>query len=589
MTTILLIDDVVEVLKNVSELLEFEGFDVIKAGDGIEGLQLAREHMPDLIICDIKMPGLNGYDVIKQLRSDIATATIPFIFLSANAMPEHIREGMVLGADDYLTKPFTGDQLMPRIWSRLKRHELYELQQLRSFAHQMVTIQEAERENLSYDLKNNLATIISDLKLTLDLLDRLPDRVRKSTLETSQALLDEVLREINVLSHTLYPTTLNQLGILPEIFFLIEQFKNHNEIDIAFEHQGIDSLNFNQNAKVALYRVVQEALNNIEKHAQSQHIDIRIWTEDEQLRLQIIDDGQGFDLEKALQDHRHIGIIGMRERVFLLNGEFSILTSPNDGTQVIADIPLNADIPDTQAEITRPLSQFQVKIPKLEHYIKPDAVNQQRVLIAESNELTRWGIHNAVNSNNTYNVVAMTDNEQELMQLLDETPVDMLILSHTLQAESDNMTLVEELHQQFPDVQIIILSNFAEYTYATDMIRRGASGYLLKSGSLEEMSHALNIVTEGKQYIAKDAMATVPTSVDDTSQPPTNLDAFSTLTEREREIFLLVVNGATNKVIAEQLYISSRTVETHRRNMMRKLGIRGTQNLMRFAMIRGLI
>lgn len=592
MTTILIVDDVPDVLENAGDLLELEGYDVLRANDGIEGIDIAREHQPDLIICDVNMPGLNGYDVIEALRSDITTATIPFIFLSANTLPEHIRMGMVYGADDYVTKPFTRDQLISRVQSRLKRHELYELERIRSFAHQVVAIQESERQSLSYNLKDNLAGILLDLKLTLGLVERLPDHLRQPTLQTSQELLDEVLRQIDNFSHALYPTTLNQLGVLVSIYFLIDQFRDRSGMQTVFEHQGLDELELDNNIKIALYRIVQEALTNVEKHSKAQHVDVRIWVEDEEIRLQIIDDGKGFVLDEVLQDHDSVGIIGIRERIFLLSGEFSVSTAPDEGTQIIGSFPLSTDGHLRQMKLPNPPSRrndFKVQLPQLEHYTKPSQTNQLQVVIAESNELTQWGLENAVNSDGDFCVCDMTDNIEELNHILTSKPVDIVIVSHTLNDNSETHAIVEQLHGNFPDVKLIVLSNYSEFGYAKETLSRGASGYLLKSSSLDEIVIALHAVARGKQHIAEDAITTISTTSHTSINGGKNLDAFSTLTDREREIFYLVINGNSNKGIAEQLVISPRTAETHRRNMMQKLGLRGTQQLMRFAMDRGLI
>ena len=90
---------------DILELLEGEGYPASGAQDGLAGVAAARAHLPDLIICDIMMPGLDGFGVLDELRQDPVTATIPFIFLTAKADKSDVRRGMELGADDYLTKP----------------------------------------------------------------------------------------------------------------------------------------------------------------------------------------------------------------------------------------------------------------------------------------------------------------------------------------------------------------------------------------------------------------------------------------------------------------------------------------------------
>jgi CheY-like chemotaxis protein len=123
MKKILVIEDESPVRANILKLLEFEAFDTVAAENGFIGALWAQEHLPDLIICDVMMPAVNGYEVLSALRQNSITATIPFIFLTAMADKADIRHGMELGADDYLTKPFTTAELLAAIATRFAKHE----------------------------------------------------------------------------------------------------------------------------------------------------------------------------------------------------------------------------------------------------------------------------------------------------------------------------------------------------------------------------------------------------------------------------------------------------------------------------------
>lgn len=121
MEKILVIEDEDFVRENIVELLDAEGFEVISAENGHDGINLAKAMIPDLILCDVMMPKLDGYGVLMALRQESATAAVPFIFLTAKAAKADFRQGMELGADDYLTKPFTRAELLGAIASRLKK------------------------------------------------------------------------------------------------------------------------------------------------------------------------------------------------------------------------------------------------------------------------------------------------------------------------------------------------------------------------------------------------------------------------------------------------------------------------------------
>src|SRR5258706_1629984 len=121
MAEILVIDDDLYVRQNIVQILEFEGFTVIDAETGMIGVEIATARLPDLIICDITMADLDGYGVLTQLRTNATTATIPFIFVTARADRNDTRYGMTLGADDYLTKPFTVAELLEAVNTQIEK------------------------------------------------------------------------------------------------------------------------------------------------------------------------------------------------------------------------------------------------------------------------------------------------------------------------------------------------------------------------------------------------------------------------------------------------------------------------------------
>jgi DNA-binding NarL/FixJ family response regulator len=121
MNKILIIEDDAQTRENLEIILEMEDLRVFAAPDGRTGLELARREHPDLVLCDVMMPGFDGHDVLRELRTDVATAGIPFIFLTARGERSDQRVGMNLGADDYLCKPVDAEDLLAAINARLQR------------------------------------------------------------------------------------------------------------------------------------------------------------------------------------------------------------------------------------------------------------------------------------------------------------------------------------------------------------------------------------------------------------------------------------------------------------------------------------
>lgn len=174
MTRILIIEDSSDLRDDIVETLSLEGYETLGAENGLIGVQLAHEFKPDLIVCDIAMPELDGYGVLEQLRKDPTSATIPFIFLTAKTDRSNVRHGMVLGADDYLTKPFLIAELLTSIDSQLKKRE-----ELNVSANRRL---EELRENiitaLPHELRTPLNTIIGFSDMMMMEANRLkPDQV----------------------------------------------------------------------------------------------------------------------------------------------------------------------------------------------------------------------------------------------------------------------------------------------------------------------------------------------------------------------------------------------------------------------------
>jgi len=123
MKKILIIEDDSLIIGSIQDLFEYEGYTVFTACNGAEGIAQAKKNQPDIIVSDIAMPGMSGYDVLRELQNDENTSGIPFIFLTAKVEKSDFRLGMELGADDYITKPFKLDELLRAVETRIRKNE----------------------------------------------------------------------------------------------------------------------------------------------------------------------------------------------------------------------------------------------------------------------------------------------------------------------------------------------------------------------------------------------------------------------------------------------------------------------------------
>ncbi|MEH0154811.1 response regulator [Limibacter armeniacum] len=170
MKKILVIEDEKGLRDSIAEMLEITGYDVETAVDGADGITRATTQVPDLILCDVMMPNVDGYDVLKFIRSDKTLQATPFIFLTAKVERQDIRIGMNLSADDYITKPFDYDELIEAIEVRLERvsHIRQDLTEIIEEVHTNMENHKGIMDPQTYEEINNLRQILSTKNEALD-------------------------------------------------------------------------------------------------------------------------------------------------------------------------------------------------------------------------------------------------------------------------------------------------------------------------------------------------------------------------------------------------------------------------------------
>lgn len=219
MSKILLIEDEDRIRASLKRILELSDFEVIVASNGAEGIAIAQQHMPDLVLCDIMMPEMSGYEVLQQLQENSPTDTIPFIFLTAKSGLTDIREGMELGADDYLTKPIKTETLLKCIRTRLDKKE----QQRRQSESQLVTL----RNNIARSIPHELNTPLNGIMGLAQLLGTVPDA---EVQEWSGEILSSAMRLHTTINKFLVYTELELAIQVPQNSVFFTQVR---EVDIS--------------------------------------------------------------------------------------------------------------------------------------------------------------------------------------------------------------------------------------------------------------------------------------------------------------------------------------------------------------------
>lgn len=351
--TILVIDDEPIVRMTLAALLEKPNYHVEMAEDGIAGLELAKRIKPDVILLDIMMPRLNGYDVCKRIRSDPQIAEVPVIMITALDDNDAKLNGLDAGADDFLTKPFNSLELEIRLHTLRRvnryRHLLEEREklnetlaelsaknaQLRALSRQILEAQENERRHVAVELHDEIGQLVTGLKLILGR----SQEDSAAMITEARAVTNELLQRVREISLNLRPTALDDLGLYAALDGLFKRFTKQTRIAVRHNINPLNDRRFDKIIETTVFRVIQEALTNVARHAGVNEVNIALNVSPFHLRLDIEDAGKGFDAT-AKEVNSSTGLSGMTERVNLAGGHFNIKSTPGQGTLILVDFDL---------------------------------------------------------------------------------------------------------------------------------------------------------------------------------------------------------------------------------------------------------
>jgi PAS domain S-box-containing protein len=211
---------------------------------------------------------------------------------------------------------------------------------LQALSRQLLDVQEAERRHIARELHDEVGQALTGLKLLLDMSTRLPPDEATASLGEAQAMVNELMALVRDLSLDLRPAMLDDLGLLPTLLWHLERYTAQTDVHVTFKHTRLEGRRFTPEVETAAYRIVQEALTNVARHATVSEVWVRLWADQETLGVQIEDRGTGFDPQAALAAGATTGLAGMRERAVLLGGQLTVESAPGAGTYVTAELPL---------------------------------------------------------------------------------------------------------------------------------------------------------------------------------------------------------------------------------------------------------
>jgi two-component system sensor histidine kinase UhpB len=207
----------------------------------------------------------------------------------------------------------------------------------------VLRVQEAERGRISRELHDGVGQSLTALKMQVEQLQQLAEgEALQGRLGDLRELADRCLQEVRQISHLIRPQILDELGLVPTLRWLVRAFSKRAGMTLEFVYDGEETV-ADPDAETLVFRVAQEALTNVTKHAPAARAEVRLFREPDRLRLEVQDEGQGFDVTAALtrtDEEAGFGLRGMRDRVQLLGGRFEISSAPGAGTTVRLELPL---------------------------------------------------------------------------------------------------------------------------------------------------------------------------------------------------------------------------------------------------------
>ena len=364
---ILMVDDQPGKLLSYEAMLGELGENLIKAQSGMEALQRLLKTDIALVLMDVSMPGMDGFETAQMIHAHPRFQNTPIVFVSGIHVTDMDRlKGYRHGAVDYVSVPVVPELLRAKVRVFVDLHR--KTQQLEVLNARMTTLQDEERRRIARELHDSVGQLLAAISMNGVLLEAESHKLSPAAarrLSENAAMVADASRQIRTISHLLHPPLLDEAGLASALRWYVEGFSDRSKIetklDIPKRFAGLS-----KEMELSIFRVVQECLTNIHRHAGSTTAAIRIAQDEACLRLEIEDAGKGIPFEPASafgsMAHAGVGLRGMRERLRLLGGTLNI-QSNGRGTRVTAILPVQRATVDL-AEIAFTRCPPEVKLAK---------------------------------------------------------------------------------------------------------------------------------------------------------------------------------------------------------------------------------
>ncbi len=314
---------------------------------------------PDVEVAEL--PWSNLFDdpfVPKEAKEYLAQGKsmryeqeMPFDFAECQRLGLYRTEGAAVGWVDVLVHPVLGDEgevpigYVQQIQDITERKRTEEV--LRDLSRQLVEAQEVERRHIARELHDHIGQALTGLKLLVEMASHSSESASSASLREAQDIIDDLIGRIRNLSLDLRPSMLDDLGLLPTLLWHFDRYTVQTGVEVSFKHRGLNR-RFSPETETTIYRIAQEALTNVARHASVGEVAVRITARQQVLTVHIEDQGVGFNLQNVLSDSSSSGLVGMRERVVSVGGWLEVDTVSEHGTHLVVQVPFEQNAQKTK-------------------------------------------------------------------------------------------------------------------------------------------------------------------------------------------------------------------------------------------------
>lgn len=471
-------------------------------------------------------------------------------------------------------------------------------EEVQKLALAMSSAEARERHRLATVLHDTLQQMLVSLKLKLNQQPQTGYDAHHLTIANN--LLDTCIDNCRCLTMELRPPISRGKGIVATIQWLCRHMETlfDMEIDLIVEDDiAVQSPVLTE----FLIRSLRELLFNVVKHSGEQSASVTLRSEDGQIVIAVQDWGLGGDTQQIRAkrlDGTAFGLFEIEDRLALLGGQLRLQAGPNQGFGVCLRVPMEVSAP-TSEKAAAPSQESrrqeetvsEAKPPSMpgntgesdttDQTVTEDTRRSYAIILADDHTMLRQGLRDIINAEAGLKVITEVDNGKALLRIMGKMEPDMVVLDVAM-PEMSGLEAARQIKARYPNVRVLMMSMHNQEYYVADALAAGARGYLLKEDTSAELLNAIDAIRRGQTYLSRK----LPRPSSAPGHQPCN-DVINTLTKRERQVFRLLTDGLANQQVAGQLGISIRTVQQHRTNIRKKLGLKHTADLVRYAVTTG--